>query len=348
MRRGVDIALWIVLLSLPALVAVGASGDLGGWERLEREFVEGLGRVDGLARSTAFSSAVGEVWFVFFRDFQQLLGLPGFFGHPSSVLAGWLLIAIATTVGVGGGLGTLPAALALVLLALHPLTGTLGAAMTPWLPAAAFTLLGIAFLQAMALPTIQRRWASPGRWIPRIFAIVGCGMAWGLASSAEARVGWLMLIPGFLLILSVIAVSLTLWRLKDRLTPTSLLVNPWAILRRTLPWAACWFFVLVLFVWIYDLLTPALSEHLPHVPPIDTLERVLAWAVLPGTLILGLREGEILGYRSQLGGRTVLFVGLASFFLVGPAMRPDCGPLERLLQAPALGASIAAWMRWRG
>ncbi|MCB9883074.1 MAG: hypothetical protein H6832_16995 [Planctomycetes bacterium] len=347
MRRILDIALWLVILAVPAIVVAAAGGE-DAWSAIEREFIDSLGMMQEDGATSASSGAVGEAWFLFFRDLQRFLGLPGFLGYPTCILLAWILIAVSVAVGVVASIGNLAGALAVLLLAVHPVARTLGAAMTPWLPAAVFTLIGVAFLQAMALPTIQRRRRSAGRVLPRVFAIVGCGLSWGLASSAEARIGWLMLVPGFLLILSVVAVGLTLWRLRDHGGSLhGLLVNPWAIVRRTMPWAACWFFVLVLFVWIYDLLQPAATERFHPIPAITTLEQVLAWAVVPGMVLLAWREGELLGYRSQLGGRTVLFVCLVSFFVIGPAMRAAAGPLERLLQAPALAISVAALSRWR-
>lgn len=329
---------------LPALVAIAASGDHGGWELVERNFVNGLGVADGITAPSSFDRAVGDAWFLVFRDVQQAFGIDGYFGSPTCILVSWVLIAIALAVCVAGALGPLRGAVAVVFTLVHPQLRELGASMTPWLPATVFAFLGLAFLPAMALPTIQRRARSPGRWVPRMFAILGCGLSWGLASSAEARCGWLMLIPGFLLILAVFAVSLTLWRLRDRglAGPGALLVNPWAILRRALPWAACWFFVLLIFIWIYEALLPASAETLPGVPPITGVEVALAWLVLPGVLVLAWREGELIGYRSQLGGRTVLFVCLASIWLIGPALRTEAGPLERLLQVPALAAALAS------
>ena len=347
--RCLDVCLWLALLALPAIVALAADRELGGWSRVESNFVDALGMERGDRAASLATSSLGEAWYVFFHDLQRLLAMPGLVGFPSCIVAAWFLIAVTCAVTVVGGLGALPGAAALVVLAAHPVTRGIGAALTPWLPAAVFTLVGMAFLHAMALPTMERRRRSAGRVLPRVFAIVGCGLSWGLASSAEARIGWLMLVPGILLLLSIVAVALTLWRLRHRTAPhQSLLVNPWAIVRRTMPWAACWFFVLVLFVVIYDLLLDAQTEGLAAVPPITGFEFGLAWAVLPGLLLLAWREGELLGYRSQLGGRTVLFVCLLAFFLVGPALRGDAGPLERFLQAPALAISVASWLRWRG
>ena len=201
----------------------------------------------------------------------------------------------------------------------------------------------------MVLPTIVLRRSSPWRWLPRILAIAGCGMSWGLASSAEERIAAVMLVPGFLLLLSLSAVCLTVWRLREVLPITVILSNPWPVIRRTMPWAACWFFVLLLLVEVNEVLGTSSSEQLSRfVQPAGAFERGLAWAAVPGILLLALREGQRLGYRSELGGRAVLLVCVVVFWLLGPGVDPNCEPVWRILAAPVCAASFGSFVRWRG
>ncbi len=317
---------------------------------MEQAFVDTLGlSADGGPQGTRVSRSIASSWFVFFDDVAARLHVPGWLGRPMSVGVAWLLLAVGLTVLVAGALGNLAGALALLGLAAHPLLRGIGSLMTPWLPAAVFVVLGLSFLQGLVLPSVALRRASPGRWGPRLLAVIGCGLSLGLASSAEERIGWVMLVPGFLLLLSLGAVGLTLFRVRNVTPASGFIVNPWAILRRTLPWAACWFVVLVLFVQLHSVLPAANTERLELlVRAVPSTERVLAWLTLPGVLVLGFREGQRLGFRSGLDATTVLFVCLVTLWLRGPALEPACGPLERLLAVPAFAGSLACWLRLRG
>ncbi len=350
MRRLLDLALWVVLLAAPALVVLGGPRH-EGHARIERafqSFVLSDEAPDAPQLVTGPATSLGRAWFLFFFDLRARLGLPQWCNRPLSVGIAWLLFGAAFALLVGGAVGPLATAVGLLLMLVHPELRGLGALMTPWLPAFAFVMLGLAFLQGMVLPTIVLRRSHPGRWVPRLLSILGCGIAFGLASSAEERIGWLMLVPSFLLMLSVAAVALTLWRVRNAIPPSGLLFNPWAILRRTLPWGAAWFFVFVLFVRLHEELGMNTEGLSAMVEPAGTFERVLAWSALPGILWLGYREGQRLGFRSQLGGSTVLFVCLFSVWLMGPALVAEANPLERLLGVPVFAASIASWVRWRG
>lgn len=347
MRRVADLTLWVLLLCLPALLVAGRTSDREE-ARVEQVFIEDLGLArDSEARTNAPRS-LATAWFFFFFDMQRGLGTPGWLGRPLAVAIAWLLFAAAFAVLVAGALGNLAAAVSLVLLSLHPQLRGLGTLITPWLPAAAFTMLGLAFLQGLVLPTVVLRRRSPARWGPRIFGVVGCGLSLGLASSAESRIGWIMLIPSALLLLSLAAVGLTLWRVRKAVPQTGFRIDQWAILRRTFPWAVCWILVLVLLVEVYAILEPADTERLSaFVAPATAVERGFAWLALPGIVFLGYREGQRLGFRSQLGGRTVLFACLATLWAEGPAIDAGAGVLERLLAAPVFAASVGSWIRWR-
>ena len=349
MRRTIELFAWLLLLSLPLFLALGSAAS--DFARVEQVFVDELGVVEGTQlpeQGAAAKASLGNAWFMLFFDLSRGVS-PGWIGKPLAIAVSWLLIAVAQVVLVGGALGQRVAALSLVLLALHPQVRGYGAILSPWLPAAVFLILGAAFLQGMVLPTIVLRRSSPWRWVPRILAIAGCGMAWGLASSAEQRIASVMLVPSLLLLLSLSAVVLTVWRVRHALPLTAILANPWPVIRRTMPWAACWFFALLLLVEIDGLLASSSSERLSQlVAPVSDFERGMAWAAVPGILLLAYREGQRLGFRSELGGRAVLLVCMVAFWLRGPAVEPLCDPVWRILAAPVCATSICAWIRWRG
>ncbi|MFQ5506077.1 MAG: hypothetical protein ACE5F1_14965 [Planctomycetota bacterium] len=345
MRRSLNLVFWIVLFLLAPLMTIAGPGEGRDMQerRVEERFVEEQ-ILEPKEAGNGAPSGLAQAWFAFF-----LVPAAGEtpLGAGLAVASAWLLIAVSLAVLVGGGSGLLPAACCLIVLALHPLVHGLGRLMTPWLPAMAFVLLSLAFLQGMALPTRIRRPRSPGRWSPRIIAALGSGLSLGLASTAEPSIAWIMLIPSVLFLLALLAAGLALFRIRSRLPLELLVQKPWAFFRRTLPWALCWFLVLLLLVEIHGLLgePPDQAELARLVATVGFPERLLAWASVPGLLLLTYREGQRLSFRSRLAGSTVLFVSLVVFWLHGPALRADPDPLARLLGAPVFAACCSVWLR---
>jgi len=267
-----------------------------------------------------------------------------------SVSAAWVLLALGTAMLVSGAVGILPAAIALVLLPLHPILYTLGSRVTPWLPAAVFTWISFSFLQAIALQTVYRGAAKRKRaFSVRFLAMLGCGTSLGVAASAEARIAWVMLIHGSLLLLAFLFTALTLLRVRKRMPLDWFLAHPWSPILRVVPWALNWFTVLSLLVGLHALLGESRVpiEQFFGVGETTLAERIFAYASLPGILLLAIDEGRHLWLRSRITGRSVLFLCLAVLWLAGPAAREEPTAFLRLLAAPVFAASLAALFRSR-
>lgn len=328
---------WLVLVSLAPLIAFSGPRP-GANTRVEEHYIQT--RIIEPAPAYRESPGLARAWYSWFlapRESPTRARL--------SVAMAWLMIGIAVAVLVGGGISPVAGAIALVALVCHPILQGLGALMTPWLPAAAFVLLALAFLQGMALPTIIVRRRSPAAWLPRVIATLGCGLAIGLAATAEPEMVWVALIPSFLFLLAFLSATIAHFRVRDRYPAERFMTHPWSFIRRTLPWAVCWFVVLTLFVEVYQLAggDPINDDLRPLVPPSTSTEMVFAWASLPGILLLAWREGLRLTARSRLAGSSVLFASLVVFWMYGPALNANVAPLARLLAAPVFAASVAAW-----
>ena len=121
----------------------------------------------------------------------------------------------------------------------------------------------------------------------------------------------------------------------------------WPLIWRTLPWSMAWFSVLCLLVGLHASLgitdTDLLSSGTFLTP--EPIERLLAWLSLPGILLLARDEIQRSTWGSRLEGGSVIFLGLASFWLFGPALRTAPEPAARLLAAPTFAASLGILLR---
>lgn len=350
MRRWLELLPWLILLLLPALIALA-----GPTEWLDRPYLDLEGRflttqvvpvLTGDPEAVQ-AAGLGELWYAFFG------GVSGPFNYLGSALA-WLLVSLCITLMLAPAEGSLAAVVALVGLSLHPLLHGFGAARLPWLPAAALIMVALVFLETLALPTVSMRPRSPGRWGPRLVAMVGAGLAMGLASSANPTVAWVMVCPGFLLFYSVVRALNGMHNARGRHyhpAPIHAWGNParqlWPLLWRTLPWSLAWFSALCLLVGLHASLgitdTDVLGAR--SVLPPAPLERLLAWLSLPGILLLLHTEIRRSAWASRLEGSSVVFLGLTSFWLFGPALRTDPELSARLLAAPTFAISLGVLCR---
>lgn len=347
MRRWLELLLWLILLLLPALLALAGprqSLELEGRFLTSQVVPVATGDAEAVA-----AAGLGEFWYAFFG------GASGRARYLGSALA-WLLISLCLTLILAPAAGSIAAVSALVALSIHPLLTSFGAARLPWLPAAALVLVTLAFLETLALPTLSMRPRSPGRWGPRLLAILGAGLSLGLAASADPTVAWVMVLPGFLLFYSLARALNGLHRARGRhyhpLPPLGG-ANPtrhlWPLLWRTLPWSFAWFSLLCLLVGLHASMgitdTAALGAGYAQELAPAPLERILAWASLPGILLLAFDEIQRSSLGSRLEGASVVFLGLASFWLFGPALHSSPEPAARLLAAPTFAASLGILLR---
>ncbi len=285
----------------------------------------------------------------FFSLFGEVKGVSGQAWLRRRVAVGvlWLLLSIGLAFFVSSACGRLPAALALLLLAAHPVLQGLGSLASPWLSAAMFSWLSLLFLQAIALPTVYRRRAeSFTALLIRILAMLGSGIALGLASTAWQSVVWILLVVSSLFLLSLLFLGVAGLRVSRRVPISGFALRPWAWIRRGGIWALAWFLVVVMLLWIWEklgteqVLTPASFG----IELASSGEVLLAWLSLPGILLLALRSGSLLWYRSRLCGQDVLFASLLVLWLFGPAMAAQPDPMQRLLAAPVFAASVASML----
>lgn len=350
-RHGVrlffELVPWLCLLFLPPLIAVSA-GDPQLDRTVERAFLSDHVLKGSVATPGKLSPRPGlaVAWFAFFQKplFRRLL--PAWLGRSVAVFVAWLMIAIAVSVLLALGAGLAAAAASLLLLALHPALRGLGSLQLPWLPAAAFILVAIAFLQTMALPTLAQQPRSPGRWGPRVLAILGCGLSLGLAGSAEGSTAIFIVIPGFLMLLSMAAALFAMYRIRERRPPITYLVRPWPLFWRTMPWSVGCFFIQCLLVLVASAVGRTQTESLlAQIPRVSAAEIVFAWLALPGLLLLFFEEGRSMSLRSRIGGGTVLLVSMLTFWYMGPAWNHDPGPVLRILNAAVFAASVGLFFR---
>ncbi len=353
MRRWLELLTWLVLLLLPALIVTAGPSETVDQATLDQEgrfLTAQLVPVVIGEREAIEAVGLGELWYSVFG------GVAGPSLYLGCALA-WLLISLCLTLILIPATGRLSAAMALLALAGHPLLRGFGAARLPWMPAAALVLVTVTFLEALALPTNSMRPRSPGRWGPRLLAVLGAGMALGLASSADPTVAWVMVLPGFLLFYSLARAIHGMYRVRGRHyrpAPLPGSENPtrqlWPLLWRTLPWSLAWFSVLCLLVGLHETMgitdTDLLLAGFEGGPTVQ--ERVLAWLSLPGILLLARDEVQRSTIVSRLDGMSVVFLSLASFWLFGPALRDAPEPAARLLAAPTFAASLGLLLRSPG
>ncbi|GEM_PF-3003728 len=340
-------ALWILLFGLPALRSLtghpGEAGVLG-----EREFLKAWLPEPGRA-PTRDEATLGQGWYLLFQRGGADEGRRAL-GRRLGVATAWVLTALSLALLVANAYGERAAALGLLLLALHPVPAGLGALASPWLPAAAFLLVALSFLQGLALPTLVRRPRSPAKWGARLVAILGAGLSLGLASTADEGIAWFILVPIFCFLLSTtatLAVLMGLWRRARArgLEFSGLLETMPPLSRRAGPWALAWFFMSLCALWLHERLGSSVATSLLHLPdyfPVETGERLLAWATFPLLLFLGIRELRSLSSGSRLHGRTVMLAGLFAFWLRSPALSSAPGPSERLLAASLFAMTLSA------
>jgi len=350
LRRWLELLLWLILLLLPAVLVLAGPkpGTEAGWLDFEGRFLTTQVVPVATGDDRAIEAAgLGELWYAFFGA----VGGPG--RYLGSALA-WLLVSLCLVLILLPATGSLAAAVALLALAASPVVQGLGAARLPWLPAAALVMVTVVFLETLALPTISMRPRSPGRWGPRLIAVLGAGLALALASSADPTVAWVMVLPGFLLFYSLALALHGMYRARGRridAVPKPPRSQPmaqlWPLLWRTLPWSLAWFVVLCLLVGLHTSIgitdTDALGAWGEIEPGFH--ERLWAWLSLPGILVLAWGEIQRSSLGSRLEGSSVVFLSLASFWLFGPALRSSPEPAARLLAAPTFAASLGILLR---
>jgi hypothetical protein len=326
-----EVSLWLALLLLPALVTLGSAPP---------QFEPRLAEMLGVEEERGLAS----LWFAIWGDTSTETGA-AWVRLRIGVASAWLLMSVAVVLFVSSACGRLAAGAALLLMAVHPVLRDFGTLATQWLPAAVFTWISWLFLQAVALPTVYRRKSATwSAFAIRLLAMAGSGIALGIASSAWARLTWSVLVVGSLFLLSLVFIAVAAWRIRHRRHIAHFVERPWPWIRRSGVWAIAWFVVISLLSWIWS----ELGEELAPVQGRFGIrgprpyEYGFAWASLPGILLLGVRTGVSLWYRSRLNGRAVLFVTLLIAWLFGPAMMKDPDPMQRILAVPVFAASLGS------
>ncbi|HHI79609.1 MAG TPA: hypothetical protein ENK02_06485 [Planctomycetes bacterium] len=316
--------LWTLLFLLAPLRACLGPGTPEG-QALEFGF---------LARHLGALPDFGRVWFQVF---------PRLGGFSLGVFVAWGLISLSLGVLVLPFFGPFGTALTLLFLAAMPLVGGLGALGLPWLPAAALVLVTGAFLASYAR-------SSKSRPMTAMLAFLGAVFATGMAGVTAPEALRVLLVSGGLFLLSMLLCFAKLLQLRrggERGDPLVLLGR--LVTRRALPWALVWFFSMAALVTLdRQMGVPdfAFARGATGLYRAEGVERGLAYAAIPGLLLLLSLEGRSLARRLILMPSTVALVFFVVLFTFGPGLHPAPGPLWRLVSAPAVAVGLAAipWM----
>ncbi len=317
--------LWTLLFLLAPLRACFGPGIPGG---------EGLAFgfwAQHLVASQGAISDFGQVWFQVF---------PRVAGFPIGVFVAWGLISLSLAVLVLPFFGSLGTALTLLFLAAQPLVGGLGSLSLPWLPAAALVLVTGAFLASYARSTKQRP-------ITAMLAFLGAVFATGMAGVTAPEALRVLLVSGGLFLLAMLLCLAQFIRRRGHGDPLLRLGR--LVTRRALPWALVWFFSMASLVTLDQQMGVPdfqFARSAAGLVEAGGWERGLAYAAIPGLLLLVLLEGQSLVRRLIILPSTVAVALFLVLFAFGPGVHTAPGPLWRIASAPVTAVGLAAipWM----
>lgn len=224
---------------------------------------------------------------------------------------GLLGISLLTYLAVALSIGRVRALLTTALLCLMPAIAVEGYVLRPETPATLFGLLALVLL--LGIPNLQPpRRGRPASGLLLAAAGVNSGLCIGFAVVAMPAAGFLLLLPGFAMVISAVQLMFRLFRvLRRRLWVVVPLI---AATRRLWPWVFAALAAMIAARMLLDiaLLVPEELEPRPSSLGLFPAAPWLHWplvalAVLGGLRLL-MRAGLELGRRGRLGAEAVLLL----------------------------------------